>query len=84
MQAFLDQVNATSKCITLDCTGFLKPISVNLTRFGDAVDIDYDCTGCLERWLIFSSSALHEKKDKDTDARMEMNKFYRCKERATY
>ena len=38
----------------------LKPTRVNLTGLGGAVDIDYNCTGCLERQLTFSSSALCE------------------------
>ena len=60
VQAFVDQVNATSSCTTPGCTGLLKPTHVNLTGLGGAVDIDYDCTGCLERQLTFSSSALCE------------------------
>ena len=41
-------------------TGLLKPTSVKLTGLGGAVDIDYDCTGCSECRLTFSSSALCE------------------------
>ena len=58
VQAFVDQVNATSSCVTLGCTGLLKPTSDKLTGLGRAVDIDYDCTGCSEHQLTFSSSAL--------------------------
>ena len=58
VQAFVDQVNATSCCGTLACTGLLKPTRVNLTSLGGAVDTDYDCTSCLERRLMFSSSTL--------------------------
>ena len=60
MQAFVHQVNATSCCSTLGCTGLLKPTCVNLTGLGGAVNTNYDCTSCLERWLTFSSSALCE------------------------
>ena len=60
MQAFVDQVNATSSCATVGCTGLLKPTCFNLTGLEGAVNIDYDCTGCLECWLSFSSSALCE------------------------
>ena len=60
VQAFVDQVNATSSCATLGCTGLLKPTSVKLKGLGGAVDIDYDCTGCAERRLTFNSSALCE------------------------
>ena len=58
VQIFGDQANVTSSCITLGCTGLLKPTRVNLTGLGGAVDIDDDCTSCLERRLTFSSSAL--------------------------
>ena len=58
VQAFVDQVNATSSRATLGCTDLLKPTSDKLTGLGRAVDIDYDCTGCSEHRLTFSSSAL--------------------------
>ena len=60
VQAFVDQVNATSSCATVGCTGLLKPTCFNLTGLEGAGNIDYDCTGCLECWLSFSSSALCE------------------------
>ena len=46
VQAFVHQVNATSSCATLGCTGLLKPNSVKLTGLGGAVNIDYDCIYC--------------------------------------
>ena len=60
VQAFVDQVNATSCCGTFGCIGLLKPTRVNQTCLGGAVNIDYDCTGCLECRLTFSSSVLCE------------------------
>ena len=58
VQAFVDQVNATSSCATLGCTGLLKPTSLKLTGLGGAVHIDYDCMGCSEQRLTFNSYAL--------------------------
>ena len=36
VQAFVDQVNATSSCATVGCTGLLKPTRFNLTGLGGA------------------------------------------------
>ena len=60
VQAFVDQVNATSCCGTLGLHRLVEASCVNLASLGGAVDIDYDCTGCLERWLTFNSFALCE------------------------
>ena len=44
LQAFIDQINATSTCATSDCNGQLKPVSIILTGLGGSVEVQYDCT----------------------------------------
>jgi hypothetical protein len=60
LQAFIDQINATSTCATSGCNGQLKPVSIILTGLGGSVEVQYDCTGCTVRRVQFNSSAVHE------------------------
>ena len=36
------------------------PVSVRMVGLGGCLEMNYDCTGCVERRLTFASSALHE------------------------
>ena len=60
LQAFVDQINKTSKCATPGCNGILKPVTIDLVGLGGAVEIHYSCTGCVHRHVQFDSSAFHE------------------------
>ena len=60
LQAFIDQINATSMCASDGCNGLLAPVSITLTGLGGSVEVQYDCTGCTQRRVSFSSSAHHE------------------------
>ena len=60
LQAFIEQINATSNCATPGCNGQLEPVTIILTGLGGAVEIQYDCTGCTKRQVQFNSSAVHE------------------------
>jgi hypothetical protein len=42
LQAFIDQINATSTCATSGCNGQLKPVSIILTGLGGSVEVQYD------------------------------------------
>ena len=39
LQAFIDQINATSICATSGCNGQLKPVSIILTGLGGSVEV---------------------------------------------
>ena len=60
LQAFVDQINKTSKCATPGCNGILKPVTIDLVGLGGAVEIQYSCTGCVDRHVQFDSSTFHE------------------------
>ena len=60
LRAFVDQVNATSVCATPCCSGKLTPVSVTFAGLGGALQMQYNCTGCSQRQLVFNSSVQHE------------------------
>jgi len=63
LQAFVDQINKSSKCAIPGCNGILKPVTIDLVGLGGSVVIHYSCTGCVERHVQFDSSS-HEASNK--------------------
>jgi len=55
LQAFIDQVNATSLCYTPHCTGKLIPVNIKHVGLGGSVMVKFSCTGCTERILNLTS-----------------------------
>ena len=62
LQHFIDQINKTSRCITENCNGVLKPVSIQMAGFGGTVRIQYDF---IERRLTLDSSTVtaHDQSD---------------------
>ena len=60
LTAFIDQINATSVCGTCSigghCRGKLVPTSFRCCGRGGVVRVDYCCSGCAGRKLVFESS----------------------------
>ena len=57
LDAFIEQVNATSVCYTPNCVGKLVPISIKHTGLGGSLLVKFSCTGCHQRMLNLTSSA---------------------------
>ena len=60
IRSFVNQVNCTSKCSTPGCSGHLKVVQVKAMGLGGAVEVSFQCSGCVARSLTFSTSVVGE------------------------
>ena len=60
IQDFVDQVNCTSKCSSPGCSGQLAVVCKKAQGLGGAIEVAYQCNGCLARSLTFRTSVVGE------------------------
>ncbi len=53
---FVDVINKTSRCATVDCQGVLLPKRVESVGLGGGIRCWFSCSGCSERTVPFNST----------------------------
>ena len=53
---FVQQLNASRRCVTPGCSGILIPSSVKMSGLGGAISITFSCNSCLMHHILFESS----------------------------